>query len=235
MITAETINFFTRTWPVYDQIAEHNYMSHRELYAKIAELLKLRKDRKQYRLLDLGCGNARFLAPYLKKYPPARYQGVDLSEAALKEAQAYLANLSSPVVLTHGDLLEVVETTDDKWDIIFTGFVLHHLTTEEKARFFQAAGRCLSDNGWLLMVDVVREENQSRDNYLDVYLRDMRERWTRIPPDRLEAACAHVASYDYPEYLSTLQEMANASGLNNSRVISRHGLHSAVLFLRNAL
>ena len=168
------------------------------------------------------------------QFPPAHYQGVDLSEAALEEARAYLAELSCPVMLTHGDLLEAVESTDKKWDVIFTGFAVHHLTSEEKARFFQAVGRCLSDSGCLLMVDVVREENQSRENYLEGYLRDMRERWTQIPPDQLETACTHVATYDYPEYLSTLQEMATVSGLNSSHVISRYGQHYAVLFSRES-
>lgn len=234
MTSAETATFFTRTWSVYDQIAEHNYMSHREIYAKVAELLKQRKDRKQYWLLDLGCGNARFLAPSLKQSPPALYQGVDLSEAALEEARNYLNELSCPVILTHSDLLEAAEATDNKWDVIFTGFALHHLTSEEKARFFQAAGRCLSDSGWLMMIDVIRKANQSREDYLQGYLRRMRERWTQIPPDQLETACEHVKAYDYPEYLSTLKEMAKDSGLNSSRVISRYGQHYAVLFSRES-
>ncbi|MGB9093053.1 MAG: hypothetical protein WCB93_02965 [Gallionella sp.] len=65
MTTAEATAFFARSWSVYDRIAEHNYMSHREIYAKVAELLKQRKDRNEYRLFDLGCGNARFLASCL--------------------------------------------------------------------------------------------------------------------------------------------------------------------------
>jgi cyclopropane fatty-acyl-phospholipid synthase-like methyltransferase len=220
---------------VYDLITAYNYMFHREIYAKITDLLKLRKDQNQYQLLDLGCGNVRFLAPGLLQSPPAYYEGVDLSEAALEEARGYLAKLACPVVLTHGDLLESAESTDHKWDVIFTGFAVHHLTLEEKARFFQAAGRCLSDNGWLLMVDVVREENQSREDYLEGYLRLMREHWTQIPQEQLESACEHVATYDYPEYFSTLKEMANASGLYCSRVISRYGQHYMVLFSRNVL
>jgi cyclopropane fatty-acyl-phospholipid synthase-like methyltransferase len=235
MTTAETTAFFTRAWSVYDQIAEHNYMSHREIYAKVAGLLKLRKDHNQYRLLDLGCGNARFLAPCLMQSPPSHYHGVDMSEVALEEARTYLAELSCPIELTRGDLLEAVKSTDKKWDVIFTGFALHHLTSEEKARFFRAAGRCLSDNGWLLMVDIVREENQGREDYLEDYLKLMRECWTQIPPDQLETVCEHVATHDYPEYLSSLQEMAKVSGLNSSRVIGRYGQHCAVLFSRDAL
>ena len=209
-------------------------MYHREIHARIAELLKRRKDQSPYQLLDLGCGNARFLAPCLKQSPPARYEGVDLSEAALEEARDHLAELPCPVVLTQGDLLAAAESTDNQWDVIFTGFAVHHLTPAEKNRFFRAAERCLSEGGWLLMVDVVRDENQSRENYMEGYLRYMREHWTQIPPDQLETACAHVAAYDYPESLSTLQKMAQASGLNNSLVISRHGHHCSVLFSRHA-
>jgi cyclopropane fatty-acyl-phospholipid synthase-like methyltransferase len=235
MTTAETTAFFTRTWSVYDQITEHNYMSHREIYAKVAAVLKQRKDIGQYRLLDLGCGNARFLAPCLMQFPPVRYQGVDMSETALDEARTFLAGLTCPAILTQGDLLEAIEATDKEWDVIFTGFALHHLTREEKARFFEAAGRCLSNSGWLLMVDVVREEDQSREDYLQGYLKEMRERWTQIPPDQLETACEHVATYDYPEYLTTLQEMAKACGLRHSSVLCRYGQHYAVLFTRDNL
>jgi SAM-dependent methyltransferase len=235
MASAESTAFFTRTWSVYDLITERNYMYHREIHARIADLLKRRKDQNQYQLLDLGCGNARFLAPCLMQSPPARYEGVDLSEAALEEARSYLAELRCPVVLTHGDLLEAAESTDNQWDVIFTGFALHHLTPEEKARFFQAAGRCLTDSGWLLMVDVVRDENQSREDYMEDYLRLMREHWTQIPPDQLETACEHVEAYDYPECLSTLKKMAKASGLNSSLVISRYGHHYSVLFSRHVL
>jgi cyclopropane fatty-acyl-phospholipid synthase-like methyltransferase len=235
MTSDESTGFFERSWSLYDLITEHNYMLHREIYARIADLLKLRKNQDQYRMLDLGCGNARFLAPSLRQFTPSHYEGVDLSEAALEEARDNLADLSCPVVLTHGDLLEAVESTEIKWDVIFTGFAVHHLTTEAKERFFQSAGRCLTDNGWLLMVDVVREESQSREDYLKYYLRLMRDRWTQIPPDQLETACAHVEAYDYPEYLSTLKEMAKASGLNSSHVICRYGQHYAVWFSRNGL
>ena len=234
MATAESTHFFTQTWSLYDLITKHNYMYHREIYAGIADHLKRRTDQKPYQLLDLGCGNARFLAPCLSQAPPVRYEGVDLSDAALEEARGYLAELPCPVVLRHGDLLAAAESTDKKWDVIFSGFALHHLTSEEKTRFFQAVGRDLTDDGWLLMVDVVREENQSREDYLEGYLRLMREHWTQIPPDQLEAACEHVAAYDYPESLSALQNMATAAGLNSSLVISRYGQHYSVLFSRHA-
>ena len=229
---------FTRSWSLYDLLTEHNYMFHREIYGGVEELLALRAEstcHSPYRVLDLGCGNARFLAPCLERTPPLLYQGVDLSEAALAEARAYLTELPGEVVLTRGDLLEAVESTAESWDVLFTGFALHHLMTEQKAHFFRAAGRCLSENGWLILVDVVREENQDRESYLEGYLRFMREKWTAVPREQLEEACAHVRDYDHPERLATLQEMARQAGLSHMRLVDRHAQHHTLLFARSAM
>ena len=60
----------------------------------------------------------------------------------------------------------------------------------------------------------------------------MREKWTHVPQDQLEEACTHVHDHDYPECLSTLQDMAGAAGLNSTRLISRHAQHYTLLFSR---
>ncbi|MBX9636899.1 class I SAM-dependent methyltransferase [Nitrosomonas sp.] len=236
MTSAESTTIFTRSWSLYDLITEHNYMFHQEIYAGVGRLLSLRDDAGRYRLLDLGCGSARYLAPCLRQFPPAVYAGVDLSEAALIEARGYLADLpGSKVGLTQGDLLEAVEATSKTWDVIFTGFAVHHLTSVDKARFFQAVGSCLAGKGWLILVDVVREENQSREDYLEGYLKCMRDNWIKVPPDQLEEACTHVHDHDYPEYFSTLQEMAAAAGLQASRIVNQYGQHHTLLFARSFL
>lgn len=235
MTSAKPTTIFTRSWSLYDLLTEYNYMYHREIYAGIEGLLRLRGDQGQYHLLDLGCGNARYIAPCLRGASPATYEGVDLSEAALTEARGYLAELPSQVTLTLGDLLQAVESTGKTWDVLFTGFAIHHLMPDDKKRFFHAAGRCLSEKGWLILVDVLREENQNRESYLDGYLKFMRETWTKVPQDQLEEACAHVRDHDYPECLSTLREMASEAGLNSIRLISRYAQHHTLLFSRSAL
>jgi cyclopropane fatty-acyl-phospholipid synthase-like methyltransferase len=233
MLFAEPVAIFTRSWSLYDLITEHNYMFHREIYAGVGELLRSRAEGGEYCLLDLGCGNARYLAPCLKRSPPLIYEGVDLSEAALKEAREYLAEVPGEVSLTQGELLQTMESMNQAWDVIFSGFAIHHLNLDEKARFFRAAGRWLSKEGWLILVDVVREENEAREDFLDDYLNFMREKWTSVPPEQLEEACAHVREHDYPECLSTLRRMAGEAGLRSTRVISRHAQHHTLLFSRN--
>lgn len=230
MSTSQPTTIFTRSWSLYDLITAYNYMFHQEIYDSVQQLLGLRQDIAHYRILDLGCGNARFMAPCLLKYLPVYYEGVDLSETALAEAKTYLAQLTCPVKLTHNDLLASIESTQDQWDIIFSGFAVHHLTPEDKVRFFNAVGRSLSKRGWLILVDVVREEHQDRETYLNRYLQFMRETWIKVPPEQLEEACTHVHDHDYPETFSTLQQMAISVGLHAQRVVSQYGQHCTLLF-----
>jgi SAM-dependent methyltransferase len=235
MSTNQPTTIFRNSWSLYDLITKHNYMFHEELYAQVEALVEQRGSARQYQLLDLGCGNTRYLAPCLKRFPPALYEGVDLSEPALMEARKYLSDLPGQVILTLGDLLQTVKSTDKTWDVIFAGFAVHHLTPEEKACFFRAAGRCLSPEGWLILVDIVREENQDRQHFLDDYLQFMREKWTMVPKDQLEEAWGHIRDHDYPESLSTLNRMARAADLAPARLICRYAQHHTLLFSRPPL
>ena len=58
----DEIAIFRTSWSLYDTITEHNYMSHREIYAIVDGVLGGLRERGPYSILDLGCGSARFLA-----------------------------------------------------------------------------------------------------------------------------------------------------------------------------
>jgi cyclopropane fatty-acyl-phospholipid synthase-like methyltransferase len=155
------------------------------------------------RLLDLGCGNTRFIAPCLRTATPSRYAGVDLSEAALNEAREYLSGLEN-VALHHQDMLQAVQAADASFDVIFSGFAVHHLGAEGKQALFHACAAKLAPGGHFILVDVVREEDQTREQYLEGYLDFMRTQWTAVRPEHLDEACAHVAAYDFPETFSPI-------------------------------
>ena len=107
---------------------------------------------------------------------------------------------------------------------------MHHLARDLKQRLFHACARRLRPGGCLLLVDVAREEGQSREQYLDGYLGMMRSEWKRVPPTQLEEACAHVAAFDFPETVSTLTRMARDAGLGGARLIGRHAQHHVLVF-----
>ncbi|MGV3664036.1 MAG: class I SAM-dependent methyltransferase [Prosthecobacter sp.] len=220
---------FRKSWTLYDAITAENYMFHREIYALIAEVLRQRHAAGPYAVLDLGCGNARFMAPCFESAPPARYEGVDLSATALEEARAYLRGLEK-VTLHHTDMLQAVRASDAAFDVIFTGFAVHHLDAAEKQELFHACAARLAPGGVFLMVDVVREEGQNREDYLHGYLGTMRTHWTAVHPEQLDEACAHVAAFDFPEMLSDLTHMAANAGLAQTRLLQRHAQHHILQF-----
>jgi SAM-dependent methyltransferase len=220
---------FRKAWTLYDAISEKNYMFHREIYAHVADVLRQRHAQGPYHLLDLGCGNARFLAPCLQAAPPETYDGVDLSASALEEARGYLKSIAN-AGLHHKDMLQAVENADTAFDIIFTGFAVHHLDAESKQRLITACAERLAPGGQLLMVDVMREDGQTREQYLDEYLNFMRTQWTEVLPEHLEEACAHVSAYDFPETIADLTQMAIEAGLASPQIIGRYGQHYILKF-----
>ncbi len=220
---------FRKAWTLYDTISEKNYMFHREIYGHVTGLLQQRHAQGQYHLLDLGCGNARFLAPCLRAAPPASYDGVDLSASALDEARTHLNGLAN-TALHHKDMLQTVEDTDSAFDLIFSGFAVHHLDAAGKQRLFSACAERLVPGGQFILVDVVREEGQTREQYLDGYLNFMRTQWTEVVPEQLEEACAHVAAYDFPETLADLKQMAKQAALSEPEIIGQYQQHCILRF-----
>lgn len=224
-------SLFRTSWGLYDALSKKNYMFHREIYAIIADMLGHRRGSGGYTMLDLGCGNTRFLAPCLKAAPPCRYDGVDLSTAALDEARDYLSGLEN-VTLHCQDMLQALQTAESGFDTIFSSYAVHHLDAADKQRLFHACAEKLAPGGAFILVDVAREEGQTRQQYLDAYLHTMRTCWTAVRPDDLDAACAHVAAFDFPETVADLAGMADAASFRESKVVDRFAQHHVMVFQR---
>lgn len=227
---SEPATLFRRSWSLYDAITAENYMFHRELYAPVAAALTKRHESGPCDMLDLGCGNARYIAPALHAAPPRRYDAVDLSASALAEAAGYLSGLGG-VSLHESDMLAFTAAADTCYDVIFTGFAVHHLDTEQKGALFRNAAAILAEGGEILMIDVVREEGQSLDDYLAAYLERMRG-WTAVAPELIDEACDHVAAHDQPDPFSTLRSLAADAGLGHAEILERHGPHHLLRFAR---
>lgn len=226
-------HLFRSSWSLYDAILAGNYMSHREIHVRVREVLMAQANHGRFALLDLGCGNARLLSDTLRTLTPRRYLGVDLSPSALAEAAQYLQGLAH-VELREQDLLDcALSEASASTEVIYSGFAIHHLNTTDKQRLFQAVARLLTPGGSFILVDVVRAEGQTRGQYLEMYLEQMRTTWTGIEPSRLEEACQHVASFDYPEMLSTLTHMSVSAGLGEPHVLGQFGAHT-VMHVRKA-
>lgn len=229
--SSDETTIFRTSWSLYDTVTEHNYMSHREIYALVDRVLEEVTRSGPYSILDLGCGNARFLAPCLKAHSPYRYEGVDLSPVALEEARSYLAGIPH-VTLKNDDMLRSVVDAASRpgFDIIFTGFAVHHLDASSKQELFRACSQSLTQGGRFLMVDVLRKEGETREQYMERYLNIVGNHWTALALEQREEIRQHVAVYDFPATLAELNHMAGAVGLAPAHPLGSFGDHHVIEF-----
>ena len=224
-------NFFDE-WSVYDQVLDHNYMHHDEIFRDVERFLADRFDDRSFTLLDLGCGSARHLARALKGRSISRYVGYDLSDVALAHARRNLASSGCPIELRQGDLLEGLRAGGEKFDVILTSFALHHLASAEKELFFSSAHDRLSRDGMLLLIDTMREEEEDRPIYLDRYCAWLRSKCETLSPAALDLLCAHIRRCDFPETSAALDDMATQERFDRGVEITRIGWHHTWCFVR---
>ncbi len=208
-------------WDTYHKVVAGDYMFHREIGEELKRALGARFSARRFAFLDLGCGDATALAPLLQDATPSRYKGVDLSETALALAARTLEALPCPVTLGHGDILAAL-AEDDAYDVIYSSFVLHHLATEQKGEFFRLASRRLAPGGLLLLVDTMREEDETLDDYVRRYCAWLRREWAGLSAREKEFICDHIINNDRPEPFSTLLTQARAAGLEVAPGGARH-------------
>ena len=221
-------SMFQKSWSIYGALSEKNYMHHREIYAQVEEWLGKRSG-EPYSILDLGCGNARFLAPCLQKHQPSMYLGVDLSPAALEEAKEHLKGLLH-VALRQEEMVEALERSKSRFEVIFSGYAMHHLDSVTKEKFLSHCFQRLVPGGGMLLVDIVRQEGQTREEYIRKYLEFMRQDWTEVPREELEEACTHVQACDFPETESSMWEMGKKAGFATIERLIRFGPHQLFEF-----
>jgi SAM-dependent methyltransferase len=226
---------FFDEWSVYDQVLDHNYMHHDDIYRDVQSFFAERYAAQPFALLDLGCGSARHLARALKGRAVSRYVGYDLSDVALAHAPGNLSVLGCPFELHQGDLLNGLRMTSETVDVVFTSFALHHLATADKEIFFKSAYERLRKDGILLLIDTMREEGEERPVYLDRYCAWLRSNCERLSAAALDFLCAHIRGNDFPETTARLSAMAIRAGFGQPVELDRFRWHHTWCLNRDAL
>jgi SAM-dependent methyltransferase len=224
---------FFDEWSIYHQILINNYMHHDEIFEDVRRFLAERYGSKPFSILDLGCGSALYLVRALENRSVSGYFGYDLSDAALAQASRNLRLLNCPVELRRGDLLDGVKDSGDGFDIIFSSFALHHLSSAQKAEFFTCAYGRLDRRGICLLIDTMRADEEDRPTYLDRYCAWLGSRCEGLRPEALEHVFAHVRANDFPESDRELEEMAVRAGFAGKTAISRYGWHHGWCFSKS--
>jgi len=204
-----TVSLFQQNWRVYRILVEENFLFHREVYARVHELLTNLE--KPFRFLDLGCGDAAQSALALKETSVAAYHGVDLAPEALAVAQKMVASLPCPVSLEVGDYTDALRRRTDPADVVWIGLSLHHCRHDAKEAVLHDIRRILVPGGLLLFYENTSPDGESRDDWLARW--DLqRPAWTAYDDADWTMMRDHVRSADFPETCSDWRRLAHATG-----------------------
>lgn len=235
----EATRWFSQ-WHVYRSIVDADWMAHRGIFDAIRAWVLLRHP-GPFTLLDLGCGDAGFIRSTFDDTGLWSYTGVDASPTALAQAEQELTDARFRVRLLEADMLDFLEpaegTAAATFDVLLASFAVHHLSRQEKQRFFHAAHAAIAPGGSLLFADIFRQVDEPREGYLDRYLTMMRQAWVGLTPEALAGTIEHVSQRDFPETVEDVAGMARAAGFGappREPFVDHTGFHRIMAFTKAA-
>lgn len=107
--------------------------------------------------VDLGCGGGALARAILNEYPDARGTLIDFSEPMLDAAREQLNAYNEQLQFISADLA----TSDwqiglEKFDVIVSGYAIHHLTHERKRELHREIFAQLNSNGMFINIEHVQ-------------------------------------------------------------------------------
>lgn len=110
--------------------------------------------------LDLGCGSGDILERFARKYPKARFTGLDGSASMLELAKARMARAG---LLGRMDFVQALLPTQDiprkNYAVVMSHSLLHHLHTPEV--LWDMVKRHASDGSFIFIADLRRPDSEA--------------------------------------------------------------------------
>ena len=199
---------------VYSKICKNNYMFHKEIFSIFKNFIESKFGKKPFNLLDIGCGDAFFIAQVLKDTNIKLYNAYDLSVEAIEKAKSNLKDIDCKKNFIMADISKDFLNSSNRtaqYDIIWTSYALHHLPLSDKDRFFKHCIQILKENSHLIVVDFV-DDYGSREECLKHYKENVEKKWTELSKQDKEYLYEHVLKFDFPESFSKYIKIAENAG-----------------------
>lgn len=153
----EVKEHFAKQADTYEELMARLIPQYRAQHGIFYDLLP--QDEREYRVLDLGCGNGVLSELVLRKIPRSFVVCFDLTEKMLQACEKKLSAYAGRFELRQGDYR--TDPIGEGYDIIMAGLTLHHLPKAERRRFYPTIYSGLHSGGLLLTRDIIIDEDQS--------------------------------------------------------------------------
>jgi SAM-dependent methyltransferase len=230
--SVEVGEHFDKNWERYLRSIHNNFLYHQEMFSMFDKFLKEHFDNKPFALADMGCGDGSVILGALMNKPITQYIGVDAAADLMHKAPQVLDSLTCDKQFICGDMAQVIKTLPTL-DIIFCSYALHHLSHESKVAFILDCKNKLADNGFLILVDGVLAQNQTRDEWLAALEKRYFEATPNHTEDELASFRKHVHNDDFPEAIDTYRQIAESQHWGNFEVLIDKGIFAFMVFSKH--
>ncbi|HWA23302.1 MAG TPA: class I SAM-dependent methyltransferase [Caulobacterales bacterium] len=126
------------------------------------------QDQRKAKVLDVACGNGRFLSQVMEAFPRLAASGLDLSPAYLEEARARLAPW--PQVELIAGQAEAIPAEDGAYDAATSVYLFHELPPRVRRDVAKEIARVVKPGGAFVFVDSIQQgESPALDRMLEYF------------------------------------------------------------------
>ncbi|WP_423202585.1 methyltransferase [Legionella wadsworthii] len=210
----------------------NNTLYHREMLQELQKFLSNNFKNHPFSFVDVGCGDCSTVISILKEQPIKKYIGIDAAKDVLKIAEKTLAPLTCDKEFIAENMSEALPRIKAPVDVIYTSYAVHHLSLMDKIRFIEVCQQKLSTNGFLLMVDGILKEDQTRDEWLEALKSRIEESNPELSEEEIKSRMVHPYADDHPEKMDTFAQIAQKQSWSSFQVLLNKGIFSFMVFTK---
>ncbi len=211
--------FFDHQWHLYQQVIRGDVLCHREMFETLDRFLDDRFGKRPFRFVDFGCGDGSAVLDTLRNRPVSHYTGVDASSDLIATAALKMASLDCQKTLICQDMANAVAGLADPVDLMFCSYSLHHLPLDQKMKFISDCYLRLKTPGYLILVDGVAMEQETRDHWLERLDSRILEKVPDLSDEDRAQIMKHPRESDFPETITMFRRIAGQSPWRSFEVL----------------
>jgi tRNA (cmo5U34)-methyltransferase len=226
MINTESISAYDLPERVasYDSDMDLMHPNRRKMVEIALELLPF-KPEASFMALDLGVGTGFFSNAVLQRFPNCRIIAIDGASSMIDMAKTRLSTQANRIDFRIGDFrnLRQLLEPEDRCELIYSSYALHHLTPEEKLVAVRDALTFLKPQGWFLNADLIVAAKDVEERIQEIRVQGIvrraagrDDRFTTIASTRRFLDDLEAREHDKPLTLSEDLRILKEAGLENA-------------------